>query len=115
VPLFLFEGISGNFITAALRPGKRPTGAENAMIIKRVLKRLRAAWPETHILLRGDGGHFSNPELMQLALDDPHTDFIFGMTGNSVLSKLAAPFLEINRRQQIIRCENAERTGGGAA
>jgi hypothetical protein len=110
LPLFLFEGISGNFITAALRPGKRPTGAENAMIIKRVLKRLRAAWPETHILLRGDG-HFSNPELMQLALDDPHTDFIFGMTGNSVLSKLAAPFLEINRRQQIIRCENAERTG----
>ena len=80
------------------------------MIIKRVLKRLRAAWPEIHILLRGDG-HFSNPEPMQLAQDDPHTDFISGMAGNSVLSKLAAPFLEINRRQQIIRCENAKRTG----
>jgi len=110
LPLFLFEGISGNFITAALRPGKRPTGAENAMIIKRVLKRLRTAWPDTHILLRGDG-HFSNPELMQLALDDPNTDFIFGMTGNSVLSRLAAPFLAINRRQQLVRCKNAERTG----
>lgn len=26
LPLFLFDGLSGNFITAALRPGKRPTG-----------------------------------------------------------------------------------------
>ena len=30
---------------------------------------------------------------MQLALDDPYTDFIFGMTGNSVLAKLAAPYI----------------------
>lgn len=73
LPLFIFEGLSGKLITAALRPGKRPTGAENAAIVKRVLKRLRAAWPHTPILLRGDG-HFSNPELMQLALDTPHTD-----------------------------------------
>ncbi len=47
LPLFLFEGLSGNFITAVLRPGKRPTGQENAAIIKRVLRLLRQAWPET--------------------------------------------------------------------
>ena len=109
LPLFVFEGISGKFITAALRPGKRPKGAENAMILKRVLKRLRGAWPNTHIVLRGDG-HFSNPELMQLALDDPHTDFIFGLTGNRVLSALAAPFLETNRRCHELRCENARKS-----
>ena len=108
LPLFLFEGISGKFITAALRPGKRPKGAENAMILKRVLKRLRAAWPETRIVLRGDG-HFSNPELMQLALEEPHTDFIFGLTGNKVLSRLAQPFLEENRTRHEVRCENARR------
>ena len=38
---------------ASLRSGKRPKGKENAMIIKRVLKRLRDAWPETRIILRG--------------------------------------------------------------
>ena len=64
LPLFIFEGLSGKFITAALRPGKRPKGVENAMILKRVLKLLRQVWPETHIILRGDG-HFANPELMQ--------------------------------------------------
>ena len=57
------------------------------MILKRVLKRLRQHWHETRILLRGDA-HFANVELMQLALDDPYTDFLFGLTGNSRLKKL---------------------------
>ena len=107
LPLFLFEGLSGKFITAVLRSGKRPKGKENAMIIKRVLKRLRDAWPETRIILRGDG-HFSNPELMQLALDDPYTDFIFGMTGNSVLAGLAAPYIDAARKIYQLRCRLAK-------
>ena len=110
LPLFLFEGLSGKFITAALRPGKRPKGAENARILKRVLQVLRVAWPQTRIVLRGDG-HFANPELMALAMDDPHTDFIFGLTGNSVLKPLAEPFLEHNRKAHALRCENARRAG----
>jgi hypothetical protein len=108
LPLFLFEGLSGKFITAALRPGKRPTGVENAAIIQRVLKRLRAAWPETVILLRGDS-HFANPELMQLASDDPGVEFLFGLSGNAVLSRLATPLLAATRRQHEIRCDNARR------
>lgn len=108
LPLFLFEGISGKFITAALRPGKRPTGAENAMIVKRVLKRLRAAWPETHLVLRGDSP-FANPELMQLALETPHTDFIFGLAGNAALTPLGKPLLAAARQQHTVRCENARR------
>ncbi len=110
LPLFLFEGLSGKFITSALRPGKRPKGAENAMIIKRILKRLRNVWPQTHIILRGDG-HFSNPELMQLTLDDPLTDFIFGMTGNSVLSKIARPHVDSTRLLHEERCLRATNSG----
>ena len=84
LPLLVFEANSGALVTAVLRPGKRPTGAENAMIMKRVLGLLRQHWPQTHILLRGDG-HFSNPELMQLIQADGKADFIFGLPGNSVL------------------------------
>lgn len=108
LPLFIFEGVSGKLITAALRPGKRPTGAENASIVKRVLKRLRSAWPDTHIVLRGDA-HFANPELMQLALDTPNTDFLFGLAGNAVLSPLAKPSLEAARQLHEARCELARR------
>jgi hypothetical protein len=88
LPLLVFEANSGALVTAVLRPGKRPTGAENAMIMKRVLGLLRQHWPQTHILLRGDG-HFSNPELMQLITADGKADFIFGLPGNPVLSRQA--------------------------
>ncbi|MEK7817709.1 MAG: IS1380 family transposase [Actinomycetota bacterium] len=88
LPLLVFEAHSGALVTAVLRPGKRPTGAENAMIMKRVLGLLRRHWPQTHILLRGDG-HFSNPELMRLIVADGNADFIFGLAGNSVLSRQA--------------------------
>lgn len=108
LPLFIFEGVSGKLITAALRPGKRPTGAENAALVKRVLKRLRAAWPQPHIVRRGDA-HFANPELMHLALDTPYTDFIFGLSGNAVLSPLAKPFLAAARTLHTTRREHARR------
>jgi len=107
LPLFVFEGLSGKLITAVLRPGKRPTGQENAAIMQRVLKHLRQAWPNTHFVLRGDG-HFSNPELMQLALDTPHTDFIFGLAGNRVLSPLAQPFMDAARATHQTRCQLAQ-------
>lgn len=92
LPLFIFDGLSGALVTAVLRPGKRPTGAENAMIPGRVLRLIRQRFPDTPILVRGDG-HFSNPELMRLIEDMPNTDFLFGLAGNPVLHRLAEPAL----------------------
>jgi len=92
LPLFLFEGLSGKFITAVLRPGKRPTGKENTAIIKRVLRQIRKAWPDTHIVLRGDS-HFANPELMVLCEQDQRLDFLFGLAGNKALTPKAEPLL----------------------
>jgi len=71
-------------VTAVLRPSKRPTEAENAMIMKHVLRLLRQHWPLTHIRVRGDG-HFSNPERIQRIIDDGNADFLFSLTGNAVL------------------------------
>lgn len=97
LPLLVFEAHSGALVTAVLRPGRRPTGAENAMIMKRVLRLLRRHWPSTHLLLRGDG-HFSNPELMPLILADGNADFVFGLSGNAVLLRQAEGFDEERTR-----------------
>lgn len=78
LPLLIFEGLSGRLITAALRPGKAPTGGENAAIVGRVMARLRQHWPDTHIIVRGDMG-FAQPELMRAVQADPHADFVFGL------------------------------------
>ncbi len=110
LPLFLFEGLSGKLISAVLRPGKRPTGRENAAILSRVLRQLRRAWPDTHILLRGDG-HFANPELMALCEGDAQLDFLFGLPGNAALTPKAKPLLDRARTLHAQRCANARRFG----
>ena len=46
---------------------------------------------------------------MQLAVDDPHTDFIFGLTGNAVLQRLARPHLVATQAAHDTRCHNAAR------
>lgn len=84
----MLEAHSGALMTSVLRPGKRPTGAENAVIMKWVLGLLRRHWPRTPILLRGDG-HFANPELMALIQADGNADFLFGLAGNPVLARQA--------------------------
>ena len=62
LPLHIYEGQSGKLITSILRPGRRPTGQEIVSILKRVIRAIRREWPESLILLRGDG-HVSAPEV----------------------------------------------------
>jgi hypothetical protein len=93
LPLFIFEGTSHALVTACLRPGKRPPGAENAMILSRLLSHLRRHWPFTHILVRGDS-HFGTPEVLEVIAHRRRTDFVFGLAGNPVLLRQAAPVMQ---------------------
>jgi hypothetical protein len=97
LPLFMFEGPSHALVTACLRPGKRPTGTENAMILVRLLASLRGHWPQTHMLVRGDS-HFATPEIMEVLAHRRHLDFVFGLAGNAVLLRQAAPSMQEARR-----------------
>jgi Transposase DDE domain group 1 len=93
LPLFIFEGTSHALVTACLRPGKRPPGRENAMILVRLLSYLRRHWPSTHILVRGDS-HFATPEVMAVLAQRRRTDFVFGLAGNPVLLRHAASVMQ---------------------
>jgi hypothetical protein len=97
LPLFIFEGTSRALVTAVLRPGIRPMGTENAMILVRLLAYLRRHWPHTHILVRGDS-HFATPEVLDILAHRRRTDFVFGLAGNAVLLRQAAPTLQDARR-----------------
>ena len=93
LPLFIFEGTSHALVTACLRPGKRPAGAENAMIFVRLLAYLRRHGPQTHILVRGDS-HFATPEVLDVLTHRRRIDFVFGLAGNAVLLRHAAPIMQ---------------------
>src|SRR5512132_204095 len=97
LPLLIFEGLSGALVTACLRPGTRPIGAENAMILVRLLAFLRRHWPQTHILVRGDS-HFATPEVIEVLAHRHRIDFVFGLAGNAVLLRHAAPVMQEARR-----------------
>jgi hypothetical protein len=97
LPLCIFEGTSHALVAACLRPGKRPPGAENAMILVRLLAYLRRHWPSTHILVRGDS-HFATPEVFEVIAHRRHMDFVFGLAGNAVLLRQAAPVMQEARR-----------------
>ncbi len=52
-PIVVFDG-EGRFITAVLRPAKWPGGKEIKAFLRRLVRAIRANWPNTEILLRAD-------------------------------------------------------------
>jgi Transposase DDE domain group 1 len=61
-PIVVFDE-DGRFITAMLRPAKRPKGTEIRAVLRRLLRAIRANWPKTAILLRADS-HYCTPEVI---------------------------------------------------
>ena len=96
LPLHLYEGISGKLITTILRPGRRPKGKEVVSIIKRIIKRIRGAWPKVGILLRGDS-HFATPEVFTWC-ERNNVQYILGLSKNPILTAMAQPTLQLARK-----------------
>ena len=56
----------GRFVTAILRPAKRPKGTEIRAHLRRIVRQIRANWPRVEILLRADS-HYCCPTRSGLA------------------------------------------------
>ena len=68
-----------------LRPGKTPSGVEVRAHVRRLVRRIRARWPKTRILLRGDG-HYARPEAMAWC-EANGLQYVFGLPGSKPLSR----------------------------
>ena len=90
-PLHIYDGVTGRLITTVLRPGCRAKGIDIVKILRRVVARLRAAWPQVDILVRGDS-HFSVPEVHDLCRAK-QLRFVLGQSPNSRLRDLLTPTL----------------------
>jgi hypothetical protein len=97
-PLHIYEGLSGKLISTILKPGKRSDGKQMLMIVKRVITYLRAHWPNTIIIYRGDS-HFSYPQVMEWVDLRPDVHYVTGLTGNAALLELVKD--QINRAKQL--------------
>jgi hypothetical protein len=86
-PIVVFDG-AGRFVTAVLRPAKRPKGREIAAHLRRLIRAIRGHWPKVEILLRGDG-HYCAPEVLDLCRARG-VDFVLGLPTTSVLRRRVA-------------------------
>jgi len=92
LPIHIYEGQSGRLITTVLRPGKRPTGKQIVSILKRVVKRIRQAWPEVGLILRGDS-HYSCPEVFDFC-EENDLKYVLGFKALSPLLRQVKPLVE---------------------
>ena len=96
LPLHVYEGLSGRLITTIFK-AKRFTGAQMLAVLKRLVKHLRHAWPDTLLIFRGDS-HFTYPEVMQWIDDQATLSYVTGLTSNAVLKELAREVVEQAKR-----------------
>ena len=73
-------------------------------VLKRVVKRLRHAWPDPLLIWRGDR-HVASPEVRQWIAAQAHLSDVTGLTSNAVLQPLARDVVEQAQRA-------SERDGG---
>lgn len=85
-PIHVYEAETARPVAFVLRPAKTPSGREVAAHLRRLVRRIRAHWPETRILLRGDG-HYARPEAMAWCEAQAGVDYLFGLPMNAALRR----------------------------
>jgi len=94
LPLMVFgmcDGSPMEILAAVLRPGNAPSAKRAGAILWRLARRLKAAFPNTNILVRADGG-FSSPEFYEVC-ESLNLDYLVCIPVNKVLTRNAEPLM----------------------
>lgn len=83
-PIVVFDA-DGRFVTALLRPAKRPKGVEIRAFLRRLIRAIRAHWPQVEILLRADS-HYACPEVLDWC-EANSLDYILGLAPTRTLRR----------------------------
>ena len=84
--------------TAVLRSGKATAKLGAVGILRRVIDRLRDAFPGVRLFVRLDGG-FACPEVLDFLDDQPRLDYVVAIAKNSVLKRRAKRLMGQARRR----------------
>lgn len=91
-PLLVFDGETGQLVTAVLRAGTTHSSRGAVAILERIVGRLREVWPSVQIELRADAG-FAVPAMYDYC-EKEGIDYTIGLITNARLQALADPLLE---------------------
>jgi hypothetical protein len=96
-PLLVYDGDSGELITAVLRPGNTHASRGAKGILRRLIRRIKKRFPAAAIVVRADAG-FAMPalfdELERIDAELGDVDYLISLAKNPVLRRLAEPTLD---------------------
>jgi len=95
LPLYIFS--EGFPLWAQLRSSNIDASAGTTDALKKIVPKIRAAWPKTEIVLRGDSG-FCRDEILSWC-EDNDVDYIVGIARNARLVKRIQKTLEEAEKQ----------------
>jgi len=90
-PLVVFDGDTDQLITVVLRPGNAHASWGAVAVLKRLVRQLRARWPDVSIELRADSG-FAVPAVYEYC-EREGIGYTIGLVPNPRLEAIAAPLL----------------------
>ncbi len=96
-PLLIFDGTSGDLISAVLRPGNKGAAHQAVAVLRRVVAAIRKALPKVEIEVRADSG-FATPKLYDFC-EQESLQYVIGLSRNPRLERAVEPLLEQCRRQ----------------
>jgi hypothetical protein len=108
-PLLVFDGDTGQLVTAVLRPGNAHGSRGAVAVLRRVIRALRGRWPGVRIEVRADSG-FAVPDLYGWC-EAEGIAYTIGLVPNPRLEALAAPLLEEARRRHAATGAKARLAG----
>ena len=85
-PLLVYDADTGEMITAVLRAGNRHASYGIVSILKRIVGKLKAAFPNAEIIIRGDAG-FAIPALYEYC-EQEKLKYVIGLIRNDVLERM---------------------------
>lgn len=100
-PLLVFDGDTGQLITAVLRPGTVHAGHGSLAILKRIVRAVRARWPAVTLELRADSG-FALPAVYAYCEAERIT-YTIGLATNARLERVVATLQGEAERQSAAR------------
>jgi hypothetical protein len=107
LPIHVYDTETSRPVAAVLRPGKTPSGLEVRAHLRRLVRRIRARWPTTRILFRGDG-HYARPEAMTWC-EDNGVDYVFGLPGTKPLCQKVDETADAVRTERALGDKNVVR------
>jgi hypothetical protein len=110
-PLLIFDGDTGQLITAVLRPGTCHASRGALALLKRLIRLLRRRWPHVAIEVRGDSG-FAMPALYDY-LDKEHIAYTIALGRNPRLEAMATALAEQAQEQRTTTGEKVRLFGEG--